>query len=350
MLGARFDPRSNSLSLMRLVLASLVAVHHATAIGFGVEWGIGPAPVEGMSRLGDFAVDAFFVLSGFLVTMSYVRLDSPVRYLWHRALRILPGFGTCLVVTAVVFAPAIAVLEGRPALSVFPDAWRFVTANAFLVMKEWGVAGLPAGTHTPGVVNGALWTLFYEFTCYALVAALGVAGLLRRPRAVAALLTVVWLAQAASLLGSLDVPMPLLRRFLLLFLLGSVGYLFRDRLPITRPGLLGALVAFLGAGFLMPDYRVVGGPAFAYLLLGVMVLPSVWEPRADLSYGIYIWHWPVETLLVLTGVAARGAVPLVLGALALTVGAALASWTVVEEPALRLKSWTRVTDRQERYR
>lgn len=325
---------------MRLVLASLVAVHHAMAIGFGVEWGIGPAPVEGMARLGDFAVDAFFVLSGFLVTMSYVRLDSPVRYLWHRALRILPGFWTCLAVTVVVFAPAIAVLEGRPALSVFPGAWRFVTANALLVMNEWGVAGLPAGTHTPGVVNGALWTLFYEFTCYALVAALGVAGLLRRPRAVAVLLVVAWLAQTASLAGSFDMPMPLLRRFLLLFLLGSVGYLFRDRLPITRPVLLVALVAFLGAGFLMPDYRVVGGPAFAYLLLGVMVLPSVWEPQADLSYGIYIWHWPVETLLVLAGVAAWGPVPLVLLAMTSATGAATLSWHLVEKPSLNWKSVT----------
>jgi len=66
------------------------------------------------------------------------------------------------------------------------------------------------------------------------------------------------------------------------------------------------------------DYRVWGGPAFAYLLLwAVVALPIRWEPSADLSYGIYVWHWPIETLLVLAGAAVWGTVPLIVVACAL---------------------------------
>jgi len=243
-LGKGFDPRSNSLSVMRLMLATLAAVHHAMAVGYGIEWGVGPAPVEGMARLGDFAVDAFFVLSGFLVTMSYLRLDSPSRHLWHRVLRIMPGFWACLVVTAVVIAPAVAALEGRDPWSVFPDSFRFVTRNALLLINEWGVAGLPAGTHAPGVINGALWTLFYEFLCYLAVAALGVSGILRQRRVLVVVVVAVWLVQALALTGVVGLPMRLMRRFLLLFLLGAAAYVYRHRLPITRGAAAGAAVVF----------------------------------------------------------------------------------------------------------
>ena len=63
--------------------------------------GPGVAPANGG---GSLAVDAFFVLSGFLVARSYLQLHSVGRYAWHRALRILPGFWVALVVTAAIVA------------------------------------------------------------------------------------------------------------------------------------------------------------------------------------------------------------------------------------------------------
>lgn len=337
-LAARFDPRANGLMVMRLVLASVVAVHHAGAIAYGVEYGLGPAPVEGMARIGDLAVDAFFVLSGFLVTMSYIRLDSLPRYLWHRCLRIFPAFWVCLLLTATVVAPVISMLEGATATGVFPEAFGYVRDNVALHIGAYSVAGLPHGTHSPGVVNGALWTLFYEFICYVAVAVLGVAGMLRRRRWALVALAGVWMAQVVAMLGVIDVPAPLLRRFLLVFLLGVCAYLYREQLRINGIGAGIAAVVFLGAALTMTDYRVLGGAAFAYLLLWAAVaLPLRWNPRTDLSYGIYIWHWPIEVILVLAGVAAWGFVPLAVLGVGLAGCAAAVSWHFVEKPALEAK-------------
>src|SRR3712207_2064302 len=75
-----FDPRSNSLAMMRLGLALAVAVVHALGTGYGAELHLG------RTDLGEPAVDAFFVLSGFLVTRSFLTVGSVGRYAWHRFL------------------------------------------------------------------------------------------------------------------------------------------------------------------------------------------------------------------------------------------------------------------------
>lgn len=126
-LESEFDPRNNALNVMRLVLAALVAVVHASVLGFDFQ------PQIGSTQIGALAVDAFFVLSGFLVVRSYLRLNSFRRYVWHRALRIMPGFWVCMLATAFVFAPLLAVIMGRSATSVLSgqdSAISYLTANA----------------------------------------------------------------------------------------------------------------------------------------------------------------------------------------------------------------------------
>lgn len=73
----------------------------------------------GAVHAGRFGLDGFFILSGFLVTRSFLALDPLPRFIWHRFLRIMPGFWVCLLVTTFVVAPAAALLHGLPALTPF---------------------------------------------------------------------------------------------------------------------------------------------------------------------------------------------------------------------------------------
>lgn len=348
-----FNPRANSLNNIRLILASMVAVVHASAIYIGTQ------PRFGRTEVGAMAVDAFFVLSGFLVARSYDRLGSFVRYAWHRFVRIMPLFWLVLIVTATVIAPAIAAFEGRPPLSVFTGenaSWRYVVENSLLYIapQNFGVAGLPSGTSTPGVVNGALWTLFYEVVCYIGVACLGVVGLLRRNRWMVIALTAAFgMGTIIEEFTTIDLPGSLFLRFFWVFLLGTLAYLYQDRLPITRKWALVALLVVAGSLAFLHDYRSLGAPAFAYLSMWAVV-KTPWLRHNfpwDLSYGMYVFHWPIETLLVVSGVAATlGVVGYTVLAVVLAASLAALSWNVVESPALSKKNISLPFDRTPRRR
>lgn len=340
-LADAFDPKANLLTPMRLGLAAVVAVSHAFALGTGTQ------PHLGVETLGDLAVDAFFVVSGFLVVSSLLRLRSVTRYAWHRALRILPGFWVCLLVTAFVVAPLLAVLEGLPASAPFSTPGRsatdYVVANAGLLMRQFGIDGLLTGTPTPDVLDGALWTLAYEAACYAALAALGLAGLLRSTGRLAAVVGVLWLLTVVQVVGSVEVGSARMLRFGLLFGLGALAWLAAGRVPArgrTADVLaVGSVAVLVPSVLLLPDYRAVAAPAFAYLCLRLVVAGR--EPRwlrADLSYGLYVYHWPLQQVLVVAGLASAGVAVLAAASLAGGLLLAAASWWWVEKPALALKS------------
>src|SRR4051794_6131033 len=98
----------NNFTLLRLALALAVIVSHA----FGVT--TGSVANEPLTRstgftLGEHAVDGFFAVSGFLVTMSFVRRGWR-DYALARALRIVPGVVVATLVTALVVGAALTTL------------------------------------------------------------------------------------------------------------------------------------------------------------------------------------------------------------------------------------------------
>ncbi len=334
--GAFFDPQANSLDVLRLLFAVTVAITHACVIAYGWQ------PMIGATQIAILAVDGFFVLSGFLIVRSYLRLGSLPRYAWHRFLRIMPGFWLCLALTAFAVAPLLAWLEGRPAASVLTGgnpSWRYLAGNAGLYISSFDVAGLPTGTADPGTVNGALWTLFYEGVCYLAVAVLGALGWLRRrPWVVLVIAGASWAALAALEAGA-PVRGEYFWRFFFLFFLGAAAYLYRDRIIVNGWLAAGAVPVVAASAALLHDYRPAGGLAFAYAVIwaGVATPRLRRHLRADFSYGIYIWHWPVLALLATAGAArVSAAAYFALGAL-LVAGAAYASWHLVEKRALALK-------------
>jgi len=343
-LGAAYDPRRNAFDVLRLAFAAVVLVTHTTELSSGWQ------PVVGATDVSALAVDGFFVLSGFLITASWLRLGSLPRFAWHRALRVLPAFWVCLVVTAVVVAPLVSVLNGGSATAVFTapgSALTYVLHNAALFMAQFGVGGIPASAPGDGVINGSLWTLFYEALCYLAVAALGVLGLLRsRTWLVLAGVVALQLATTAEATAGVGVvPGDLLQRLLLMFALGALGFLFADRVP-THPALLAAAAASVLAGMLwLDDYRALGAPGFALLVL-VAAARLPWRPRLrhDLSYGVYIWHWPVAVVLLSTPLAAAPLAVQLAAVVLATTAVAAASWFAVEAPALRLKDLARRAD------
>ncbi|MFZ1288209.1 MAG: acyltransferase [Candidatus Phosphoribacter sp.] len=345
---SEFNPRRNNFDVLRLVLAAMVAVSHGIVISTGSQLMIGSV------TLGDLAVDSFFVLSGFLVARSYLRLDNPLRFAWNRFLRIMPGFWVCLLAVALVAAPVAALLEGRDAITPFvaePSAWSFLIGNAALLIRQYDIAGLLAGNPTPLVFVGSLWTLALEAVCYGLLGALGLLNALRHRGVVLGLTLVVW---GLFVVQEFGVAVPLgdnVLRFALLFLLGACAHLYGHRIPLRSDLACAATVALAATVLLVDNYRVIAAPALVYALLWV-AMGTAWHAPigADFSYGLFMYHYPVQQLLVLTLLGSAPTMVFVVVSVAFSFIPAVVSWYVVERRALSWKnahfpSWLPVTGR-----
>ena len=343
------DSKRNSIGFLRFLFAAAVLYSHSFTLGgFGVE------PLrqfsQGRESLGSFAVQCFFVLSGFLITRSYAHGGSLARFLWHRLLRIMPGFWVCLVVTAAVFGPlhyfTINHTLDRYFSTPEQGPFAYVANNFALTMNQYGIFSMPIGVPFPGAFDGSLWSLIYEFRCYLYVAGLGVLGLLRRfawagTALVAALIAVPiatqlhpTLAPRVAWLGD-----GLMLTLMPYFFAGALLYLLRrlvalDRWVATAACLL--VIASLRVAPLAP----VRPLALAYVVFWLAYrLPfHGFDARGDFSYGFYIYAFPVQQTLALWRLGGLGLVPYVLSSAAVTFMLAVASYQLVERRCLSLKN------------
>ena len=292
---------------MRLIAALLVVVSHTFPLA-----GQPAFRISGVEDLGALGVSIFFVISGFLVTGSYLR--DPKTYLAKRLLRIEPGLIASLVVTVA----ALGLLTTAPAAEYWPKAGLYVLRNALLYPATYELPGLFQAVPVAGVVNGVLWTLRLEFSFYLVL--MLVRGRLPWVMGLATGCAVLWLVMTFS-----QPDWAVERASRIAFLVGRNGLLF-----------------FAGAALQISQARIplwMGAvSAVAFPFVGPLALPAAviglsraGKLPADLSYGIYIYAFPIQQVL-----AAYGQLNLATAVLSVLPFAA-ASWVLVEKPAMALK-------------
>lgn len=322
----------NGLNFVRLLLAATVLVSHSFLTTPA------PDPTGGrLEALGDLAVNGFFVISGYLIAGSRLRTDFG-RYLWRRFLRIFPAFWVVLIVTAFGFAPLYARLAGEH--WVASSAVGYVGRNAALGIFQPGIADTLGSTAFGTEWNVPLWTLAYEFFAYLVVGVLLLVPVIRRhPRVVFPVLFVGLVAVQQLAYRALQFEHRMLvlygLRLLSFFAVGVVAYFFRDRIRLHPLLGVGAGVATLLLHWLDEPNLLHLPWAYFLLWLGA-TLPVGLGRRNDISYGIYIYAFPMQLFVHLWLGSAGGWIGQSLLALVLTVPWAYASWRLVEQPALGL--------------
>jgi peptidoglycan/LPS O-acetylase OafA/YrhL len=329
--------RHNHFGLLRLLLALAVVVSHALSVTTGRVEDEPLAQSTGFT-LGEHAVNGFFAISGFLVTMSYQQRGWR-DYAVARALRIAPGLIAATLVVALLLGSALTKLDLAAYLGD-GRLWRFISGTLTTFKSAAPLPGLFENNPLPFPM-GTVWTLKYETLCYLGVLVAGLSGLLLRREIVLTLWAALVLATIAREFVSPDGPkgVETALRLPLIFLSGGLIYLWRERVPLSLSGLA---IALLATALLSPTplYKAALYLVTAWGVLVLALAPAVtrWrsEPPADLSYGVYLYGWPVQQAFVALFPAA-GALALFFPALALTLAIAALSWHFVEKPALGLK-------------
>lgn len=340
--GAPLDPKNNSLNLIRLFLASLVLFAHTYfIIGLPPE----SQPLLGDQHLGVWAVAGFFAVSGYLITASRQR-SRFADFLILRIGRIFPAFIVVLLVTAFLFGPIAhfinhGTLSGYLRTGTSPMSYIFL--NLFLEVRTYAIGDTLSYVPYPDAWNGSLWTLYYEFLCYIFV---GVFLIWRRARTSvwpiigAFFVSVLVYAKIDFFLSFVDGnPSFRLLAMLLPYFLG--GAVARVLLPYFGlhwiPGVASLLIVIFGIEFGPGWTAELLAPLLAYglLWLSTVIPQPKWIAQNDVSYGIYVYAFPVQQLLAVFGIVTLGPILFSVLALAITAVFAVGSWYLVERPALR---------------
>lgn len=318
---------------LRLVMATSVVFSHSFLLAENTERRepfvqlFGPGNIVGL-----YGVYGFFVISGFLVTRSYRRHPSWRAFVTSRSLRIFPGLLVVAVVCSFLIGPVATTL---PLGSYLTDPATYAFVPQTVLMNPGAV--LPSvrfsDTDVGSVVIGTLWTLRPEVICYVLVVAAGTVRLLRLPVLLLVLVAALWThtAHPATLeqLGYL----------VAYFAAGSALWLIHET---HRPG--RAVTAASAVG--MAASAALGFPQEGFAVFGAVLLIQLGTTNrvslgngarfGDLSYGIYLYGWPVQQTLVWLSDGSLDWGTLFALSLPLAAACAWLSFRFVEHPAIAL--------------
>lgn len=330
--------RDNNFNLIRAIAAFAVLVSHAhpIALGAGTE-----EPLKALTghSLGSLAVFAFFILSGFLITASYERRKSWADFVAARVLRLMPGLVVSLLLVMFVLGPLVTSLSLGEYLTN-TKTWTFLARNTALIQPQYSLPGVFRTNPLPSV-EGSIWTLFYEAACYVGVFVAGVIGLLARPKwftGAALTFIALWVAKSWAEV-SIFYQVDQLIRLGVPFVVGMLIWVWRDVIVLRwwiMVGLVG-VTALLGPTPLY-DLALVSTLAYALFWLGYVPTGRVraYNQFGDYSYGIYIYAFPVQGLVVWM-LGAQTPLTNILWSIPLTVIPAILSWHLIERPALNAR-------------
>ncbi len=330
---------SNRFDLIRLVLASGVFLFHVVALSAAQQTELELT----LAVLAELCIQGFFVVSGALVYGSHQRSKSLADYAGKRFRRLYPAYAVIILIPTVI---ALVLAIGAPGR--LPQIFEYLGANLiFLNFLEPNLPGLFEANRFPEV-NGALWTLKIEVMFY-MVLPLIAWGLARMGR-------LWWVGIAALIVGAfawkeavlaLDHALsPQLARQLpgqmMYFAAGIALWRLLDLVKSQALAVFAIGAVALALSLTVPGLEALRVLGLTGLIAGVAFMPGPALNAAhwgDVSYGVYITHFPILQALVAMGVfSALGPIGGLALSTALVFAASYALWWWVEKPALRADS------------
>jgi peptidoglycan/LPS O-acetylase OafA/YrhL len=292
--------RQNNFGFLRLLFATLVIVSHSAEIIDGNRSREALTSLFGALTFGELAVDGFFLISGYLVAKSWENSASNADYVLKRVRRIYPGFLVAFLICVFMVGPFVgANIRSGGILKTISDAafLRPPRMQAFI------------GLSHPSL-NGSMWTIAVEFRCYLLVILLGTLGVYKSKKPLLILAAVLLALNEISfnfwmpspVVWAFGEPLYLFRLFGI-FCVGSLYYVYRESIPYNgkiAAGAVCALLFFLFQSILAESaFAILGGYLIFWLALHFKsrILRMI-NGRDDISYGVYLYAWPIQSSLV----------------------------------------------------
>lgn len=331
--------RLPSLDYLRLLAASAVMYSHSYVLAGAAEQ---EPYIQIISKIdaASLAVNFFFFLSGYLMFGALPRSETRIKFLTNRFARIVPGLAVCVSLTIVIgfFLTTRSKLDYLTSLQTFS----YLKNIAFLFTHN--IPGVFESQPYPSVINGSLWTLFYEVACYCLLSL--IQYLNQRTR-------IMILCTAAGLcliyLGLVENMGPtFLGNIARLTLFFCAGYIFCRAIK-AKIFFYGTFLALLSSCYTLDQLiQPVAGSLIASVLICAALLDIAFSTDCyfkhlpfDCSFGAYIYAFPIQQWLISLNLQI-GPLQLFICSLCIVLPIASISWIFVEKPAMaRIRNFSK---------
>lgn len=335
--------RDNCFGFLRFVFAFIIIIAHLRVLT--------QAPELHCTRILSMVVNrtAFFVISGFLIMVSYDHSHGIKHFFQKRARRIFPAYITIIMTCAI----GLVVLSEYAPLDYFthPMWWKYIAANlSFMNFIQPCLPGVfTADFFINCSVNAALWTQKVEVGFYLIVPIL--AYILHNSKR-------AWLWLGAIYIGSIlwsNIFMFLadhsghsmfmfmehqLPGCLSYFAAGMFAYQYKDQFMKYRHWIiLPAIVIVVFEKAMGYNWLQPAGNA-AILLWCAYSLPVLnkLEWLGNFSYGMYLYHCPILMIMLSLGIFHSWNIWLASGVfIGIVLVASILSWHIMEKKFIHHK-------------
>jgi peptidoglycan/LPS O-acetylase OafA/YrhL len=338
----------NNFDFLRLIFAVFVIITHSYPLSGIIEEDILFQITHGQTSLSYIGVRGFFVISGFLIFQSLLRSKSLTDYYWKRVLRLFPALFIVLLLTVLL---GVFVYQGSP-LDYFASksVRTYIPNNLTLYSLQYHISGVFETNPYKSAINGSLWTIPYEFTLYILVSFFfffkSKGNFIRLILIVLIIVLYILNLMITDYLSELNYKVlnaKYMSNLGLYFLIGSfmANINFKsDKLKYVL--FFAAIILFI----LSLAFNVFN--KFEFIILSVIVIPfgllsvkyinNIVKKIGDMSYGIYIFAFPVQqTLMYYFKFDYK---ELMFCSLIITLLLSYFSWHLIEKRALEFKKYT----------
>lgn len=328
----------NNFDLLRLLGAFFVLLSHSFGIlNQGLQqpglWINGTFVIP-----SDIGLYIFFTISGYLVTQSFFQSSSYGHYLLKRFLRIVPAL-------AVVSALCILMggfVSNLPVREYYSDksTWTYLLINSSLTSTQYTLPGVFT-TLKEKSVNASIGTIVVEVRFYIALLIAGALTILNRKWLL--FLFFVLFEALRIYMNSNNVVIPgiytdVYFRFGTYLYLGTIFYCFKNVFPLRWfYAIIFLAIAFLTTNTIFQDVTFAAFLAYSILLIGES--KAIFNIRGfDFSYGLYLYAYPVQQLLLLHFGYSINVWLHILLSVSISLVFAVLSWFFIERPALKKKN------------
>ncbi len=335
--------QQNSYNFLRLLFAILVIITHAYPLTGLEECDLLCKITKGQMVFSNIGLAGFFSLSGYLIYQSAERSKNWIDYMWRRCLRIFPALAVVLIITILIL-PLFYISE----IPYWQNSsvWTYFPFNMSLFFLQFSIPGVFDFNPVGGIVNGSLWTLAYEFSFYILVSFFvfirkknplkktGVLFLF-----IAFFIGNVFFKEIVSQYGYI-LSAKWLLEFGCYFFTGMLIYEFKLDRWVRKPIVLVFLFLTIGLSLFFQTMQFVPFLLCPFII-GIgsfynQYINKMMDKLGDISYGVYIYGFPVQQALVFS--LNLNYIALIFATLPIVFVLGYLSWHLIEKRAMNYKT------------